>query len=636
MLKGLRLLPFPVLLLIGTGQAAALDTVSCADHTMAASAIRTTSDIEAFVRCAYEFVQEAGTAEARRAFNEDERWRQGPFYVFVDGIAESGEGSVAYVYPPDTSREGLTWGPLVDDFGNDLVGEFKRVLDLSRSGWVYYSFSNPATGKAEPKASYAMEIDWDGNRASIGAGIYLRDVPGTCNSDDVNAAVLDADPSDERLREFVRCAALKVESEGYFAMAELVGSPRWKHGSTYAFVMDMMGNQVLSGREIRLNGNQLHEWGRQSMPTDQFGGRDVIGVGDTFGESSIYYRTLNPMTGAYQGKVGLLKRVVAQGVPLVVGAGYYVSADQPAKATSCSDNFVTADAIRTQRDVQAFVECAAEYVMEHGTAEARRAFNEDARWLHGPYYVFVDEITEDWAQSIVHVFPPRPSQEGHPWGSLVDNFGTDFYFELNRVMSIVDEGWLHYSFTNFTTGRDEPKSSYVKRVDWNGGAAAVGAGIYRRDLPGTCNSAEVNAAALDADPTEGNLEEFVRCAAMQVESMGFFAGPILERDSRWTSGSVYVFAMNPETGTREFSGYQGRSPDIANFRELILETLFEGRDLLNVAETFGEAYWYYSYANPVTGNTEPKVVYLKRVLAQGVPLLVASGIYTAGPETGAE
>ena len=639
MLNHLRLITVIALLLIGTGLAAAQGNSSCADHAISASAIRTTSDIRAFVQCAYEYVQEVGTAEARRAFNEDERWRHGPFYVFVDGIAESSEDSVAYVYPPDTSREGLAWGRLADDFGDDLLGEFNRVLTLAGSGWTYYSFSNPATGRAEPKASYAMEIDWNGNPAAIGAGIYLRDVPGTCNSDDVNAAVLDADPSDERLREFVRCAALKVESEGYFAMEELEDSSRWKHGSTYAFVIDMMGNQVLSGRGLAVNGIQLHEWGNRRMPTEEFGGRDVISVGDKFGEAFIYYRTINPTTGRIQGKVGLLKRVVAQGVPLLVGAGYYVSPGEPSQETSCSDNNVTASAVRTERDIQAFVECAAEYVMEHGPAEARRAFNEDERWRHGPYYVFVDEITEDWAQSIVHVFPPRPSQEGHPWGSLVDNFGTDFYFELNRVMSIVDAGWLHYSFTNFTTGRDEPKSSYIKRVAWNGGAAAVGAGIYRRDLPGTCNSEEVNASDVEADavtlglgvgPTEENLEVLVRCAAMTVESNGLFAAPVLEGDPRWNSGSVYVFGIDPATSRREFSGYEGRGTLIANQRELFLELLFAGRDLLGVAEMFGEAYWYYYWPNPANGNIEIKVAYLKRVLAHGVPLLVGSGVYTAG------
>ena len=40
--------------------------------------VRTTEDVQAFVQCAYEFVQEMGFEEARRAFHEDERWRSGP------------------------------------------------------------------------------------------------------------------------------------------------------------------------------------------------------------------------------------------------------------------------------------------------------------------------------------------------------------------------------------------------------------------------------------------------------------------------------------------------------------------------------------------------------------------------------
>ena len=58
------------------------------------------------------------------------------------------------------------------------------------------------------------------------------------------------------------------------------------------------------------------------------------------------------------------------------------------------------------------------------------------------------------------------------------------------------EGWLYYSFPNPATGRDEPKASYVKRVDWDGNPAALGAGIYRRGLTGTCESEEVNTAHL--------------------------------------------------------------------------------------------------------------------------------------------
>ena len=43
------------------------DPVSCDEKTVVASAVRTTEDVQAFVQCAYEFVQDVGFAEAYRA-----------------------------------------------------------------------------------------------------------------------------------------------------------------------------------------------------------------------------------------------------------------------------------------------------------------------------------------------------------------------------------------------------------------------------------------------------------------------------------------------------------------------------------------------------------------------------------------
>ena len=163
----------------------------------------------------------------------------------------------------------------------------------------------------------------------------------------------------------------------------------------------------------------------------------------------------------------------------------------------------------------------------------------------------------------------------------------------------------------------------MKAIDWNGERVAIGAGIYRRDLPGTCAGAEVNAAALEANPSTGNLQEFVRCAAMKVESMGYFAGPILARAPRWRSGTIYVLGINMVTRETEFSGsprsfaVSGREPEL----------LFGGRDLERAGAEFGEAFWYYNFTNRVTGKVGRKVAFARLVLAQGVPLLVASGYH---------
>ena len=324
------------------------------------------------------------------------------------------------------------------------------------------------------------------------------------------------------------------------------------------------------------------------------------------------------MTGAYQPKAGFLERVVAQGVPLPVGAGHPAAA---VAGPSCADGYVTAAAVRTQSDLRAFVQCAAEYALEHGEEEARRAFNDDARWKSGPTYVFVDEVQPSGETALAHVFPPDPSREGTAWGASLDSFGSDYYYELHRILSMVDEGWIYYAFNNSETGQPQPKSSYVMEIEWNGDRAAIAAGIYARDFPGACEPSEVSAADLAANLGDKRLQEFVRCAAMTVEASGYFAGPVLSGDPRWKHGPIYVFGINVETGNVEFSG----NPASFATSGQIPQLLFDGRDSIAAGKLFGETFWYYSFDNPATGEVDAKVALTKLVYAQGVPLLVGSG-----------
>ena len=643
-----ELLLLAALVPITTLPALAGKPVSCAEHQISAKAVRTTADVQAFVRCAAEYLTEHGTAEARRAFHEDERWKHGPIYLFVEQLAPSADEALVYVYPRDPSREGDVWGTYLDAFGTDYYSESYRMLGLVDSGWMYYWRRHPTTGTEQPKSSYLAEVDWDGQRAVVGAGIYAPDLPGTCSSEEVNAADLEAAPSEAKLQAFVRCAAMLLEEKGYFAREELETSSRWRDGSSYVFVMDLEGNQVLTGHGLRVNGKSLHEFGGKSDPMDQFGGRDMVAVGDAFGEALIYYRNRDPRTGGMQPKVGMLKRVVSHGVALVLGAGYELRSEMMVSKPSCDENRVTARGIRTRRDIQAFVRCAAEYIELHGEEEAYRAFHNDERWRHDDdlYYVFVNLLAPTTERFIsgTAVFPPQPFREGTS-RELVDNFGTDYYYELHRVLRDADEGWLHYAFTNFNAGRSEPKSSYVVEVDWNGHRAAVGAGIYLHDLPGACpgGAGEVNAAALEADPSEQRLREFVRCAAFEVESQGYFAGATLASDPRWKSDSIYVLGVDMH-GNTLFSGDRGRSRSAMRQSEL---SPAGGQDRVSVGDAFGEALLHYTAQNPSTNTPERKVTFVKRVMAQGLPILVGAGYYPdhrmvamppsggAGGETGA-
>lgn len=610
-----------VVLLLGTLPVSAHLWRGCLDDGVVASAVKTRGDVRAFVECAAQFVRSVGPEEARHEFGEDGPWKHGQTYIFVDGIAKSGAEAMTFVYPPDPSREGQVWGESIDDFGTDLFYEVWRMMEMVDEGWTYYSFPNPATGISSPKASYLIEIDWEGHRAVIGAGIYEPDLPSTCRSDEVNAQALGRDPRPEVLAAFVRCAAMELESGGYFALDQIERDRRWRDGLNYVFLMDLMGNQVATGFPIRVNGNAPHEW--RTAASDKFGGRDIISMADTFGEAYVYYDGFDPSTGATHPKVAFLKRIVAHGVPLIVGSGYATQHDQSAMRTSCEDRVVTAGAIRTREQVQAFVQCAAEYAMEHGTEEARRAFNEDAVWRHRELqdiYVFVDAIKPSGTEAVTYVFPPEPAREGTAWGNSIDDFGTDYFFELHRILSVVDSGWIYYSFTNSTTGLRQPKSSYVKVIDWDGNRAAIGAGFYSNDLPGTCDPGIVNAEALEHEQNEIALMEFVRCAAFQLESAGRFAGPVLEIDPRWNDGSIHPFVLDAADGTMLFSGnprrfeYSGR-----------VEVLFDGRNMVDATGRFGETVWYYGLTNPATGMVEAQTSFVKRVVAQGMPLLIGAG-----------
>ena len=295
----------------------AAEPPSCADHSIVASAVRTLGDVQAFVQCAYEYVQEEGFEEARRAFNEDVRWKSGEIYISVDEVTPETESARSFVFPPDPSREGAPWGLQIDVFGVNWYKEQHRIISNFGEGWMYYSFANPETGRDEPKVAYLKSIDWNGTLVTIASGIYRRDIPGTCNSEEVNAMLLDGDPSNERLMEFVRCAAMELEMKGYFAINTLTTEPRWKHGSIYLFAIDTYGYTLFSG-------DPYSQWSGVSELKGTVEEHDLVSVADAFGESFLYYTKRNPASAMEEHKVTFVKRIVSFGLPILIGAGYYL------------------------------------------------------------------------------------------------------------------------------------------------------------------------------------------------------------------------------------------------------------------------------------------------------------------------
>ena len=297
---------------------------ACAERSIAASAVRTEADVEAFVHCAHELIQEVGVDAAYELFHNDPRWKSGPTYIFGVELIPDGSKARSLLFPPVPAREEWTSFDRTDSFGADRQAAAVRVIEEYGGGWFYYTFTNPATGTPAPKASYILPVDWNGTPAYIGSGVYRRDFPGACEREEVNAAGLSADPSNAKLREFVRCAALQVEANGYFATQMFRSDERWKSGSAYVFGVDLAGNHVFTGRGLAVNGMSLAEWTRDGLAGDPFVGRDVAAIGDAFGEIFLYYDTINPATGSMGRKVSIVQRVTAYGIPILVGAGYFV------------------------------------------------------------------------------------------------------------------------------------------------------------------------------------------------------------------------------------------------------------------------------------------------------------------------
>ena len=316
---------FPTAFFLGTSLFAPNpSSAACAERYIEASEVETEEDAKAFLLCAHELVQEVGVDAAYESFHNDPRWHSGPTYIFAVELIPDGTKARSLLFPPNPAREEWDTFDRSDIFGTDRHAEAVRTIEEFGGGWWYYTFTNPVTGTPAPKASYILPVDWKGTPAFIGSGVYRRDFPGACERDEVNAARLDADPSEARLEEFVRCAAQEVESGGYFATQLFKSDERWKSGAIYVFGVDIAGKHVFTGRGLAVNRRSIAEWPQRGSSLDPFNGRNMAAVGDAFGASYLYYSTINPATGREARKVSLVKRVTAYGVPILVGAGYFL------------------------------------------------------------------------------------------------------------------------------------------------------------------------------------------------------------------------------------------------------------------------------------------------------------------------
>jgi len=188
----------------------------------------------------------------------------------------------------------------------------------------------------------------------------------------------------------------------------------WISGSVYLFIFDPIGYSIFHGAFPDLYEYRVTGTARDAV-TGELIQPQILTAAEQEGGGFVEYHFDNPaddsdsveipkvtyarkFTFSYQHP--FFPQPVSQ--TFIAAAGFYPGAGTGSgiKMTrSCADRGIAASAVQNLQDIPPFVECAAEYLAEHGTEEARRAFNEDERWKHGPTYVFVDGIAESGTDS---------------------------------------------------------------------------------------------------------------------------------------------------------------------------------------------------------------------------------------------
>jgi signal transduction histidine kinase len=135
--------------------------------------------------------------------------------------------------------------------------------------------------------------------------------------------------------------------------------------------------------------------------------------------------------------------------------------------------FAFAQPKATQKEAIALTDKAAAYLKANGEAKAFAEFNKkDGQFtdLSKDLYVFVFDLT---GKCLSH--GTNPALIGRDMSTMKDSDGKFFIQEFVTVAKTKGNGWVDYNWSNPTTKKILPKSSYVLKVD----NVLIGCGIYK-------------------------------------------------------------------------------------------------------------------------------------------------------------
>ncbi|MYN08506.1 cache domain-containing protein [Pseudoduganella aquatica] len=127
----------------------------------------------------------------------------------------------------------------------------------------------------------------------------------------------------------------------------------------------------------------------------------------------------------------------------------------------------------TEKDAIAMAERGAAFMKANGKEEMMKKISgKDPEFLQGSLYVDMRDINT----GIVLAHPVNPAIVGKDLTDVPDANGKKYRREIIELAAKKGKGWVDYMYKNPTTGKIEPKTTYILRV----GDVVLEAGIYKK------------------------------------------------------------------------------------------------------------------------------------------------------------
>ncbi|XYJ11114.1 cache domain-containing protein [Telluria sp. B2] len=127
----------------------------------------------------------------------------------------------------------------------------------------------------------------------------------------------------------------------------------------------------------------------------------------------------------------------------------------------------------TEKDAIAMAERGAALIKAKGKDEMMKKINaKDPDFVQGELYVDMRDIKT----GIVLAHPYNPSIVGKDLTDVPDANGKKYRREIIELAAAKGKGWVDYQYKNPTSGKIEPKTTYILRVD----DVVLEAGIYKK------------------------------------------------------------------------------------------------------------------------------------------------------------